>query len=323
MSRRLQGVLLAVLVTMFATAACGGDDDSDSGAAPRSAPATPVDDVLVAKLTLTGDPDWLAIDEHGVWVKRASGDLTLIDLATNEVAGSVNVGPSELCAGIGASFDAIWTCAGPDVVKVDPETFEVVARLAVNKQSVQGHLVGGFDRVWVLTSDGSNLIGIDPKTNETVTEFELPARCTDVALADDALWLPCKIDDKVLKLDPTTGEALLALSIESPTSVAVDTDVWVGTPTTTVRLDPATGEVLAEASVGSGTNGIVTLSEDSVWVRSEEDFLTRLDRATGERVQQITAEGLTSPGDTLVLKGEVWTTAYDDQLLFRIDPSAG
>ena len=207
LSRRLQGVLLAVLVTMFATAACAGDDDSDRGAPPRSAPATPVDDVLVAKLTLAGDPDWLATDEHGLWVKRASGDLTLIDLATNEVAGSVNVGPSELCAGIGASFDAIWTCAGLDVVKVDPETFEVEARLAVNKQSVQGHLVGGFNRVWVLTSDGSNLIGIDPKTNETVTEFELPARCTDVALADDALWLPCTIDDRVLKVDPTSGEA--------------------------------------------------------------------------------------------------------------------
>ena len=52
----------------------------------------PVEDVLVAKLTLTGDPDWLAADEHGLWVFRQSGEFTLVDPTTNEVAGTVSVG---------------------------------------------------------------------------------------------------------------------------------------------------------------------------------------------------------------------------------------
>ena len=188
---------------------------------------------------------------------------------------------------------------------------------------MQGHLVGGFDRVWVLTSDGSNLVGIDPATNEVATEFELPARCTDVTLGVDALWLPCNVDDRVLKVDPTAGDVLLDLAIDNPISVAVDDDVWLGTATTTVQLDPATGEVLLEGDAGSAPDGGVALDDDSVWVRNGEDFLIRLDRETGERTQQITAQNLTSGGDILVLDGEVWTTAYDDQLLFRIDASAG
>lgn len=315
--------LLSSIVTLLAMsclAACGGDEPDPADPSTAAVSVGPVADVLAAQLTLPGDPDWLAVDEHGLWVQRASGELTLVDPATNEVAGSVDLGTTELCSGLGASYGAIWTCVGPDVVRVDPETFEVVARLGVNKQAVQGHLVGGFDRVWVLTSDGSGLVGIDPATNEVATEFELPARCSDVSLGEDALWLPCEVDDRVLKVDAGSGEVLLDVAVDNPSSVAVDTDVWVGTSTTTVQLDPETGEVLLEADAGTAPDGGVALDAGWVWVRSGDEFLVRLDRKTGKRVQQITAPDLTSGGDMLVLDGEVWTTAYDDQYLFRIDP---
>ena len=312
-----------VVLAMLGLAGCGDDDEPDPAQPMQAAVAeSTVEDAAIAQLTLPGDPDWLAVDEHGVWVQRNSGELAVVDPATNEVSGSVNVGDPELCAGIGASYGAVWTCVASDVVRVDPETLEVVARLPVKKQAVQGHLVGGFDRVWVLTSDGSKLVGIDPATNQVATEFELPARGNDVTLSDDALWVPCRVDDRVLKVDPTSGEVLLDLAIDNPMAVAVDDDVWVGTATTTLQLDPATGEVLLEGDAGSSPDGGLALDADSVWVRNGEDFLIRLDRDTGERVQQITAEDLTSGGDLLVLDGEVWTTSYDDQLLFRIDASA-
>lgn len=322
--RRLLSPVVALVAALGLTA-CGGDDQPDAAAQPSQAEVevAPVEDVTVAQLTLPGDPDWLAVDEHGVWVQRNSGELAVVDPATNEVSRSVQLGATELCGGIGASYGAVWTCVTSDVLRLDPVTLEVVARLAVGKQAVQGHLVGGFDRVWVLTSDGSTLVGIDPATNEVATEFELPARCTDVTLGDDALWLPCKVDDRVLKVDPTTGEVLLDLALDNPVSVAVDGDVWLGTATTTLQLDPDSGEVLLEGDAGSAPDGGVALDADSVWVRNGTDFLIRLDRATGERRQQITAEELTSGGDLLVIDGDVWTTAFDDQVLFRVDPGAG
>jgi len=313
----------SALVLVLALAACGDDEPDSPSAGESAAPeVTSVEDVQVATLTLTGEPDWLAADEHGLWVQQGSGELVLVDPTTNEQAGSVDVGAAELCQGLGASFGAVWTCEGSDVVRVDPDTFEVVARLKVKKQAVQGHLVGDFEHVWVLTGDGSSLVGIDPATNRVATEFELPARCSDVSLAADALWLPCRVDDRVLKVDPASGKVLLDVDLDNPVEIAVDGDVWIGTATSTVQLNPDTGEVLAELDAGSEPDGGVDLDADSVWVRNSEDFLLQFDRETGAQVQQITAD-VTSGGDMLILDGNIWISAYDDQTLFRLDPSAG
>lgn len=283
---------------------------------------TPVEDVLVAQLELPGDPDWLAADENGVWVQRGSGEVALVDPATNELAFAVPLGDISLCQGIGASFGSGWACKRSDVVRIDPATRKVVATLPVHKQAAQGHLVGGYDRLWVLVGDGSTLVGIDPATNEVATEVELGARCVDVALAADAVWLPCLVDDRVLKVDPASAEVVLDLDVPNPMSIAADDDeVWVGTAGSTVQVDPADGTVLREVEAGTGAEGRISLSEDSVWVRSVEEFLVRVDRASGEVVQRFTAD-VTSGGDVLALDGEVWVTAYDDQVLFRLAPSS-
>jgi streptogramin lyase len=281
----------------------------------------PVEDVLVAQLTLTGDPDWLVADEHGLWVFRQSGEFTLVDPAANEVTGTVSLGNTNLCSGIGASFGSVWTCKEGDVVRIDPDAMEVTHRYPVRKQAAQGHLVGGFGHVWVLTGDGSTLVGIDPETDNVAAEYELPARGGDVAMSEDALWLPCRIDDRVLKLDPATGEVLLDIEVANPVTVATgDGEVWVGTATDTQRLDPDTGEVLLTSEAPTRPEGALALDDDSVWVRNAEDFVVEVDRTTGERVRQITAEGLTSSGDMLVLDGDLWVASYDDQVLFHLDP---
>ncbi len=316
------------LVAALMCCGCAGDGDTrpasteaETGSSQSAPSVRPVEDVLVAQLTLNGDPDWLVADEHGLWVFRQSGELTLVDPSTNEVAGTVTVGDTNLCSGIGASFDSVWTCKVGDVLRIDPDAMEITHRFRVRKQAAQGHLVGGFGHVWVLTGDGSTLVGIDPETNKPAVEYALPARGADVALSDDALWLPCRIDDRVLKVDPATGEVLLDLEVANPVTVATgDGEVWVGTATDIQRLDPDTGEVLVTADAPAGPEGVLALDEDTVWVRNLEDFLIEVDRATGERVGQITAEGLTSAGDMLVLDGDLWVAAYDDQFLFRIDP---
>jgi outer membrane protein assembly factor BamB len=328
-SHRRTYVLMAAAAAASLTISCSAADPEPTASPDATSPppgttassltVSTVEEVGAEQLTLPGDPDWFAVDDHGVWVQRGSGELALVDPETSEVTGSGDLGDNELCQGIGASYGAVWTCLGSDVIRVDASTFEVVARFKVKKQATQGNLVGAFDRVWVLTSDGSNLVGIDPTTNEVATEFELPARCSDVTVGDGVLWLPCNIDDRVIKLDPTTGEVLLDAEVPNPLEVAVDSEVWVGTAATTVKLDPETGEVLLEADAGAADGGIA-LDDDSVWVHNADDFVVELDRATGDRVHQITAD-VTSGGDMMVLDGELWVTAYDDQLLFRIQLS--
>jgi streptogramin lyase len=329
------GRALLLVSVMALTAGCA-EGDSQPDLAPAAAPSDtsaptssptggevetlPLEYVTVAELALPGDPDWLAADDSGVWVQRGSGELTLIDPATNEVVFASDVGEIELCQGVGASFGSGWTCLRSDVVRVDPSTRKVVARVAVRKQAQQGHLVGAFDHVWVLTGDGSTLAGIDPKTNRVAVKFELPARALDVTASADALWLPCRIDDRVLKVDPRTGEVLLDVEVANPVAVAADeTEVWVGTATDSQRLDPETGEVLTHADAAAEPEGRLALDDDSLWVRNTEDFLIQVDRSSGARIRQFSAD-VTSGGDVMALDGDVWITAYDDQVLFRIQP---
>ncbi len=313
--RRAAGLVCLVVVA----AGCGADDPDP---APAAEPVVrPVSEVEVARLDLAGGPDWLVADEHGVWVKHDSGELLLVDSESREPVDSVEVeAVASHCQGLGSAYDAVWTCAGSDVVKVDPDSLEVTARFKVKKQALQGHLVGAFDRIWVLTSDGSHLIGIDPVADEIAIEVDLPARCSDVAAGEAGLWLPCSVDDRVLQLDPATGEVIQDLELQNPIAIAVDSDVWLATGTTTVRLDPGSGEVLAEIDVGARPDGWVALDDKSVWVRNGDDFLVRIDRATEERAEQIAAD-VTSGGDVIVVDGLVWTTAFDDGALFVLDPA--
>lgn len=315
---RIATAAVVLLLPVLLQACTDDESEPQEPARPAERPAS---EIQVARLELSGGPDWLAADDRGVWVKHDSGELLLVDPASQEAVDSVEVeAVASLCQGLGTAYDAVWTCAGADVVKVDPDSLEVVARFKVKKQALQGHLVGAFDRIWVLTSDGSHLVGIDPVADAVAIEADLPARCSDVAAGAAGLWLVCAVDDRVLRLDPATGRVIQDVELDNPVAIAVDSDVWVGTATTTVRLDPDSGEIVAEVEGGAAPDGWLALDDASVWIRNGEDFLVRIDRETGERVEQITAD-VTSGGDIIVVDGLVWTTAFDDGALFVLDPA--
>src|SRR5690606_3107441 len=66
---------------------------------------------MIAELEVLGGPDWLAADDHGVWVKLDNGTVVLIDPATNSVVETFDVG-GDPCQGLGAGDGAIWACSG-------------------------------------------------------------------------------------------------------------------------------------------------------------------------------------------------------------------
>ena len=104
------------------------------------------------------------------------------------------------------------------------------------------------------------------------------------------------------------------------TSVSVGDDVWVGFEKGLARIDSRSLEMtmLQEAVAPDRVKAI----GDHVWVREEggEAFLSRLDAATAEVTQVITADDLPSGGDVLELDGVLWTSAYDDGTVVRLTP---
>jgi outer membrane protein assembly factor BamB len=235
---------------------------------------------------------------------------------TGDIGVTVKVS-GEPCQGLGAGLDAVWACAGTDVVRIDPQTGEVTATLRVGKTFTQGHLVTAFDRLWILTGDGSSLVGVDPGTGEPVTTIPLGARGTDLAVGDAGLWVVSQVDGQVLRIDPAGTVAVRATGLDRPVVVAVTDQVWVGTVRGISRIDPATAEVQVSTDMGVGLEGGLAIAPDGVWVRSADRFLIRLDPDTAEPVAGIAAD-VESSGDIVVAFGSVWTTAYDDAALFRV-----
>ena len=279
-----------------------------------------VDDIEEARLRLPGGPDWMAVSEDGVWVKRDDGLLDRIDPDTGKSALHAELG-SSLCQGLGVGLGAVWACHETDVLRIDPATGKVTATIRLNKTASQGHLVTTGGRLWLLTGDGSTLLGVDPETGTPVTTIPLGARGTDLNVGPAGLWVASQPDGQALRIDPDAGTvAVRATGLGRPLAVAVTDQVWVGGASATVRLDPANGAVLATSPIGVGLYGSVTASGGDVWVRSAERFLVRLDASTGAPVSGMSAD-VKSGGDVVVAFGSVWTTAYDDATLFRLPAS--
>lgn len=325
MSPRLRA-LVAVTVVALLGAACRGGAGHPGGspsASPEPEVAVDVADVEVQRYDVPLGPDWMAVDEHGLWVMVDRAPSMLIDPESGDVLGTVDVGYElPLCQGIGAAYGVVYICRGTDLVRVDPETMQVVRRVPLHKEYGQGHIAGAFDRFWVLESDGSKLTTLDPATDEVVQTFQLPARGFDLTAGPDAIWVACKVDGKVLKVDPDTGEVLLTAEVSSPEYVTADAEqVWVAGASRTYRIDPDTGEVLATVDGGAEPIGDIASDDRYVYVRNADDQLIQIDKATGRRVAHLVSD-TTTGGGVAVAGGDVWIAAVDDGTLLRLDGGA-
>jgi sugar lactone lactonase YvrE len=312
----------------LALAACSAADVGDgtrtgradaapsTSTAPEGFPVVAADAVQEQRWRMPGGPDWLAVDDSGLWIKRDNGTVDRIAPDTGEIDLTVEL-PGDLCQGLGVGLGAVWACTGNDVARLEPETGEVIATLAVGKTHSQGHLVTASDQLWILIGDGSTLVGVDPESGDPVTTIPLGARGTDLAAGEAGLWVVSQLDGQVLRIDPAGAVAVRATGIDRPIAVAVTDQVWVGATGGTSRIDPDTGEIQVSSAIGTGLDGGLAIAPDAVWVRNAERFLIRLDPDTGAPVAGVVAD-VESSGDIVVAFDSVWTSAFNDAALFRL-----
>src|SRR4051794_1701131 len=221
---------VALLLTCaFLLAACA-DDDQEIRATPQSAPSSaetppavgtpavlptavpvsasprPVGDRVLARLELSHGADWLAAAAGAVWVRTEANEVFRIDPATNKPTARIRVSEDtreSSCNGMGGDDTAVWSC-GPDgsVVRIDPATNQVAATVEVGKIDDQGLIPVVFGYAWVLTGDGSTLVGISHDAVDVTVD--LGARCTNVTATATSLWASCLTGDQVLRVDPTS-----------------------------------------------------------------------------------------------------------------------
>lgn len=277
----------------------------------------PLEERNEAVVDLVGGPDWLAVTPEAVWVKRDSGHVDGIDPSTNTIAATGTVS-ADLCQGLGASADGVWSCSGTDLVRVDPATGAVAATVPVRKVYDQGQLAVGHGHVWVLTGDGSTLVGVGTATDAVEVEVPLGVRCVEATVTTTHVWIACPFDGLVLRVDPTTAEVDGQVGgVPGARAIAAADDVWVGYDGGLAQIDTERVEVTAAVEVRPGRTGSVAATADAVWVRAADPFLRRVDPETLALAEEITSTE-TSGGAVIVAFGSLWATAYEGRSLYRI-----
>jgi len=258
----------------------------------------PETNVVVATIPL-GEPDFLwgptrlAFGHGSLWATDGmSSSVFRIDPEANRVAATIPLGsPTQFSSGplgIVVTSDAVWvantwgTTEAPNgsVVRIDPQTETIVARLALGASPADSGptaVTAGADAVWVGVPSTRSVVRVDPATSSIVAEV-LRLTCAEGQLAVDGSNVWAADCTSVRRIDARTNA--LATTIPMPRATGAGVlgiavglgSVWVQAGTL-VRIDPASGAaigVLPLKPVWNDCGYGIAFGFDSVWVRQHD-----------------------------------------------------
>jgi len=210
----------------------------------------------------------------GAWIQVDPPIDQLVKV--DAVSGTVTV---TIDGGTGAAIaeDAVWvTVGGQETRKLDPETGEVL----LTASTPDAYYVSvGAGAVWVPAEGG--IARIDQESGAVVATISIDSgEVTDLAAADDAVWVSDKNGGRVFRIDPATNAVVAEIETGAGAhDFAIDKHgVWVTNyrANTVSRIDPATNEVVDTIDTVSSP-GDVAFAFGSVWVTTERGNLIRLE----------------------------------------------
>jgi virginiamycin B lyase len=227
-----------------------------------------------------------------------------------------------------AGFGSVWVTVFGGLVRLDPATGAVVARIQIGGRP--WGVAVGEGAVWVGNLTNGNVARVDPATNTVVWQVTLnlslgEASPVGVAAGAGSVWAADNSSDFVWRLDPATG-AILDTAHVGDTHEFVgfgEGAVWVSSEDGTVgELEPATGTVTRSIAAGADAD-FLGFSPGSVWVTNfRTEFLWRIDPATGAIAAKLRiggggAQGVAFDGSSL------WVAMYNSGKVLRVDPTSG
>jgi streptogramin lyase len=131
---------------------------------------------------------------------HGQGELERIDPAKDQV---VNRWRLPQATGAVAAFGSVWATGTEGVIRVDPASHKVLARIAI--QGGAGWTAASPDAVWVTTPTG--VARIDPQSNTVVTTVALPGApyLGDPDVVDGRVWVPQIRVNSLAVVDPASN----------------------------------------------------------------------------------------------------------------------
>jgi len=219
----------------------------------------------------------LAVSPGRLWVANLGGTVGVLDRASGDALGRVDVAPGESAAVAVAGGSAWVPLHGPGggVARIDVETLEVTARVELPESAFAVAVLGSA--VWVAGLD-RRVFELDADDATVTRSWEVGAAPRGIAVTPDAVWVTLRDDREVVRIDPGTGEIVARIPVGGqPWPVATGAgSVWVAElEGRLLRIDPASNEVTGRAPVGAQPRG-VAVGPSAVWVASQTGIVTRV-----------------------------------------------
>ena len=128
------------------------------------------------------------------------GELERIDPAQNRV---VNRWKLEKAIGAVGAFGSVWATGSDGVIRVDPTSHELLARIPI--QGGAGWTAASGDAVWVTTATG--IARIDPQSNAVVKTIPVAGAPAlgDPDVVDGRIWVPQIRKNSIAIVDPSSN----------------------------------------------------------------------------------------------------------------------
>jgi YVTN family beta-propeller protein len=254
-----------------------------------------------------------------------ASEIARFDASALPIIAKIHIGGDPDWLGIG--FDSVWVSVpkNNEVVRINPKTNAIEARIKVGEEPCYGIGIGE-SHVWALNCKSQNLIRIRPQDNtvDQVNSVQIaPHGEGGIAVVKEAVWYVSNQDGHSSTLLELNGQTTEAVNVGTDSAVVNSAfgSIWV---TSTgegkiYRVDPKQHKVVATIPVPASPR-FTTIGERSVWVLSQSDgSVSRIDPATNKVIANIPANVPGAGGDIASGGGYIWVAASGTPLM-RINP---
>lgn len=167
---------------------------------------------------------------------------------------------------------SLWVGSHQGLVRIDPETGRILARVAVPNRFIDAMAQDNVGRILLGTPEG--LVRVEPRLNEvTAQNFRLPSNRVLATLVDRRGFLWVGTDRGLAMVSPDEGLLMTTLQVLPGVSantlgLAPDGNLWVGTLEGLVRVNTATAYVTDQVNnlPGRSVQAIATGPQGELWV---------------------------------------------------------
>ena len=162
-----------------------------------------IDDVHIAPKGAFGDGSvWGAFGDHVVRIDPQTNEVTEIPL---------DVAPFEVTYGGGTLW--VLSVEAGKVLRIDPETNKVIARIPVPTES---YTVGWLDfaagSFWVTINNNGTVVRIDPETNKVVAQIKVGPGNWYMDATDEGVWVKPQ-PGRLVRIDPETNKVAQEMKV--------------------------------------------------------------------------------------------------------------